>query len=537
MEGTVVSFLQVMGGLALFLFGVRMLSGGMEKIAGDKIQEWLERMTAGRLKAALFGTGVTAVMQSSSLMMATMIGLVNTNLMTLEQAVGMMMGDEIGTTLTAQIVAFDIDHLAFLFIALGFVLIEFLPRGKWQDYGEVIMGFGTLFLGMNLMSDALRVLTTIPAVEAWLITMGQNVLAGLLAGTVVTAIVQSSSAVTGLVVAMGMSQAITLEGAVAILLGANIGTCATGLIASYRLSSAARQTSIAQILINVIGVLIFLPFFSPFTRLVRFTASELPRQIANAHTIFNVAVSAILFPFVGYIAWAARRLVPEKEEGQEARLTAYIDEMQYGIPAVALTEALKELIRLGETTAQMIERSRLALVKGDMDAAQWVLEQEDGFVDPVTDTLEHFVNALMRENLSVSQQRHCFQLKNLLTDVERVGDLAEDLAEAAQKKVDDEVRFSPEAMQELDRLCQHAYDTYSLALRALQTRDRALAQRACRLEDEFDHLYLDARQGHIERMELGICQPEADVIFTETLRNLERISDHADNLGISVMRT
>jgi len=531
-----VSFLQVLGGLTLFLFGVRMLNSGMEKIAGDKIQEWLERMTAQRLKAALFGSGVTAVMQSSSLMMATMIGLINTNLMTLEQAIGMMMGDEIGTTLTAQIVAFEADNLAYLFIALGFIFIEFLPQGKWQDYGEVIMGFGTLFLGMNLMSDALTVLTTIPAVEAWLITMGQNVLAGLLAGTVVTAIVQSSSAVTGLAVAMGMSQAITLEGAVAILLGANIGTCATGLIASSRLSRAARQASIAQILINVIGVLIFLPFFSPFTRLVSHTASELPRQIANAHTIFNVTVSAILFPFVGHIARAARWLAPEKKE-VEPKLTAYIDQMQYGIPSVALTEARRELVRLGETTAQMIEHSRVALTEDNMIAAQWVLEQEDKFVDPVTNILENFVNALMRKNLSTSQQRRCFQLKNLLTDVERVGDLTEDLAEAAQKKFNTGTIFSPAATQDLDRLCRHAYDTYSLALRALWAGDRALAQRACHMEDEFDHLYIEARQRHIERLGTGICLPEADVIYTETLRNLERISDHADNLGISTVRT
>jgi phosphate:Na+ symporter len=513
-----------------------MLSDGMEKIAGNKIQEWLERMTTKRLKAALFGTSVTAIMQSSSLMMVTMIGLINANLMTLEQAIGMMMGDEIGTTITAQIVAFEVDNLAYLFVALGFIFIEFLPRGKWQDYGEVIMGFGILFLGMNLMSDSLKVLTTIPAVESWLVVMGQNVVAGLFAGTIATAIVQSSSAVTGLVIAMGISQAITLDGAVAILLGANIGTCATGFIASFRLSRAARQASIAQILINVIGVLIFLPFLSPFTELVRLTASELPRQIANAHTIFNVAVSAILFPFVNYIAWAARRLAPEEKE-KEAKLTAYIDERQYGVPAVALTEAFKELIRLGEITAQMLEHSRLALVKGDVDAAQRVLEQEKGIVDPVTDVLEDFVNSLMRENLSTNQQRRCFQLKNLLTDVERIGDLAEDLAEAAQKKVDDEVEFSPEARQELDRLCQHAYDTYSLALRALQVSDRALAKRACRMEDKFDSLYMEARQKHIERLETGICQPEADVIFTETLRNLERISDHADNLGISVMRS
>jgi phosphate:Na+ symporter len=319
-------------------------------------------------------------------------------------------------------------------------------------------------------------------------------------------------------------------------MGANIGTCVTGLIASSRLSRAAKQASISQILINVIGVLIFLPFFYPFTRFVSRTATELPRQIANAHTIFNIAVSAILFPFVGQIARAARWLAPERER-EEARLTAFIDKMQFGIPAVALIDAHKELIRMGEKTVQMIERSREALIDGNMEAAQWVLIQEDEFVDPITDILENFVNALMRENLSVSQQKHCFQLKNLLTDVERVGDLTEDLAEAAQLKVNSETTFSPAAVTDLDRLCRHAYDTYSLALRALQAGDRVLAQRACRMEDEFDHLYLKARQGHIERLEEGICQPEADVLFTETLRNLERISDHADNIGISTFRS
>ncbi len=531
-----VSFLQVLGGLTLFLFGVRMLSNGMEKIAGSKIQDWLERMTSGRLKAALFGTGVTAVMQSSSLMMATMIGLINAQLMTLEQAIGMMMGDEIGTTITAQMVAFDIDNLAFLFIALGFVFIEFLPRGKWQDYGEIIMGFGTLFLGMNLMSDALKVLTTIPFVEEWLVLMGQNVLAGLLAGTIVTAIVQSSSAVTGLTVAMGISHAISLEGALAILLGANIGTCATGLIASLRLSRAAKQASIAQILINVIGVLIFLPFFTPFIKLVSMTSSELPRQIANAHTIFNVAVSAILFPFVGIIAMVARWLAPEQEE-KEKKITAYIDQMQYGIPSVALTESFKELIRLGETTAKMIESSRLALIDRDMDAALWVLEQESEFVDPVTDILENFVNGLMRENLSADQQKRCFQLKNLLTDIERVGDLSEDLALASQERINSKIEFSSAAIQDLDILCRHAYDTYSLALQALRTGDLILAKRTCQMEDEFDHLYNEMRQGHIKRIENEKCHPEAEIIFTETLRHLERISDHADNLGISTLRS
>lgn len=534
--GKMVSFLQVLGGLAFFLYGVRMLSGGMEKLAGDTIQDLLERMTSSRIKASLFGAGVTAILQSSSLMMATMIGLINTNLMTLEQAVGMMMGAEIGTTLTAQIVAFDIDQFVYLFIALGFVLAEFLPRSKWQDYGEVIMGFGILFLGMNLMSDALKLLTTFPAVESWLAMMGQNIFAGLLAGIVLTAVVQSSSAVTGLAVAMGISQVITLEGAVAILLGANIGTCATGLIASVGLSKTARQASVAQILINVAGVVLFLPFVGIFLRIVRLTSHDLPRQIANAHTIFNVVVSVILFPVVGYIATAAKWLVPEKEEA-EVKVTAYIDYMQYKIPAVALREARKELFRMGEMTSQMLDYSRKALLEEDIDAALWVIEQEDNFVDPVTDALETFINGLIRENLNASQHKRCFQMKNLITDIERVGDLTEDLVEAAQKKIETGTEFSSTAMQELDQLFRHAYDTYNCALLGLQTSDISLAERACRMEDEFDRLYIEARQGHVMRLEANICQPEADVIFIETLRNLERISDHADNVGISTMRS
>jgi len=522
--------------MALFLLGVRMLSAGMEKIAGNQIQQWLDRMTSKPFKGAIFGAAATALIQSSSLLMVTIIGLINAHLMTLEQAVGVMMGQEIGTTLTAQIVAFKVGDLCFLFVALGFILIEFGPRHRWRDYGEIVLGFGILFLGMDLMSGALKVLAERPMVAIWLASMGQNPLAGVLAGTMATAIVQSSSAITGLVVAMGISQAITLPGAIALLLGANIGTCVTGLIASVRLSRAARQASIAQILINVAGVLLFLPLISPFTTIVSRTSPLLPRQIANAHTIFNVVVSVILFPFVRYIARAAVWLVPGRAEQEKPKLTAYIDKRQYRLPPVALEQASRELIRMGEVTAQMIEHCRRALLEQDMDAAQWVLDQEGEFLDPVCEILEDFVNTLMQGNLSVGQQRRCFQLKSLITDIERVGDLAENLAQAAQKRLAHGVVFSPQAMEELDQLCQHAHRTYAFSLRAVQYVDQTLARRACRLEDEFDKLYLEARQAHIDRLSAGICQPEADVLFVESLRNLERISDHADNLGISVMR-
>jgi phosphate:Na+ symporter len=532
-----ICFFQVLGGLALFLFGVRTLSTGMEKVAGNQIQTWLDRMTNRPLKGAFFGAFATALLQSSSLLMITILGLVNANLLTLEQAIGVMLGQEIGTTLTAQIVAFDIGDFCLLFVAIGFVLIEFLPHRGWRIAGEIVMGFGVLFLGMDFMSGALQTLSTMPVVEGWLVTMGQHPLAGVLAGTIFTAIVQSSSAITGLTVAMGVSGAITLPGAIGLILGANIGTCIdTQLVAALRLSRPAFRASIAQILINVFGVLLLLAFISPFAALVARTSPSLPRQIANAHTIFNVAVSVILLPFVRQITRLVNWLVPKSPEEEKPKLTAYIDEMQYSIPSVALTEARRELTRMGQVTAQMIESSRRAFVEDDLSAAQWVLDQEDTFVDPVADTLESFVNALMRGNLSDYEQKRCFQLKNLITDIERIGDLTEDLAEAAQKKANNGVPFSSKAIEDLDTLCKHAHDTLSLALQAFLDGDKALAERACNLEDEFDDLYREARQGHIDRLNTGICQSEADVIFTEVLRNLERISDHADNLGVSVMR-
>jgi phosphate:Na+ symporter len=527
---------QVLGGLALFLFGVGMLSSGMEKLAGDRIQEWLDRMTSRPFKGAILGAVATALIQSSSLLMVTMIGLINANVMTLEQAVGVMMGQEIGTTLTAQIVAFKIGDFCFLFILLGYILYESRSRDRWRTFGEIVLGFGVLFLGMNLMSGALKVLAQTPEMSTWLALMGRNLFAGVLAGVIATAIVQSSSAVTGLVVAMGIGGTITLSAAISILLGANIGTCVTGLIASIRLSGASRRASVAQILINVIGVLLFLPFVSPFAALVEWTSSSLPRQIANAHTIFNVVVSVVLFPFVRQIARLAEYIVPGGKGVQEADLTAYIDERQIRIPQVALQEAFRELHRLGEVTAQMVEQSRRALLEGDMEAAQWVLSQEDGFVDPVCATLEGFVNTLLRSNLSASQQQRCFQIKNLITDVERVGDLTENLAQAALQRIEGEVVFSSEAMADLDQLCRHAHLTYTCALEALLARDPEMARQACRLEDDLDNLYLRARQGHIRRLGAGICQSEADVVYVESLRNLERIGDHADNLGVSVSR-
>ena len=239
-------FVQILGGLALFLFGISLLSSGMEKLAGDQIQKWLDRVTNSPIKSIGFGTAATALLQSSGLLMVTMIGLVNANLMNVPQAIMVMLGQEIGTTVTAQIVAFEIGNYRLILVILGWVFLEFFPHRDWRKYGEILMGLGIIFVGMSYMSSALALLIEIPQVANALTVMGQYPLVGVLAGILATAVTQSSTAVTSMVVAMGMSNAIALPGAIGIIFGANIGSCVTGLIASLRLSATARQTSYAR---------------------------------------------------------------------------------------------------------------------------------------------------------------------------------------------------------------------------------------------------------------------------------------------------
>jgi phosphate:Na+ symporter len=529
--------LMVIGGLALFLFGVKMLSQGMEQLAGGKIQQWLDKATNRRIKGAVFGAAATAVIQSSGLLMVTMIGLINARLLTLEQAIGVMLGQEIGTTITGQIVAFDIGNVRFVAVAVGFILLEFGGESRLRRYGQILMGFGLMFMGRELMADTVKPLAANPAVAQWLAQMGLTPLLGVLAGTVITSIIQSSTASTGLVIAMGASGVITLPAAIGFIYGANIGSCIMGFLASMRSSPPARRASIAQITINVIGVLLFLPYITPYAALLERTSPNLARQIANAHTIFNISVSLILFPFTRSIARFTTLVVPDKREEKEVRVTQFIDDHLRSVPSVAIMEASKELDRVGLTALHMLELSQHALIDKNNDTAHEILRLEREFCDPLCDAIEHFVDGVIAEGgIDSHERKRCFQLKNINVDLERVADHTENLAEATQDLVYHQVPFSDEAVWDLGRTFEHAQLTLKTALAAFRVGDQEVARQACRLEDEMDRLAFSVRQGHINRVSLGLCHPEADVLFVETLRNLERISDHADNIAISVLR-
>jgi len=532
---TIANLIQVFGGLAALLLGIDMLSAGMEELAGKRIQEWLDRMTNRPLKAAVFGFAATAVLQSSSLLMVTMIGLINANLFTLEQAVGVMMGQEIGTTLTGQLIAFDVSRYMFITLILGYGLREFGAEKRWRALGQALLGVGIIFLSLETMKAGIRPLAEQSAVQSWLASMGQIPLLGVLAGTILTALIHSSAATTGLTIALGLAHAITLPGAISLILGANIGTCFTGLLASLRSSRSARRASMAQIIINLFGVALFFPFIAPFAQLLEKTSGSLGRQIANAHSIFNVTVSVVLFPFIPVIVRICKTLIPGEEQAP-ARLTCFLDDNLLEVPSIALTQAAKEVVRIGNLTSAMLTSSRAALLQSDPQAIQRVLNCEDGQVDPLCKLTEQFIDHLMRGHLTETERRRCFQLKHLITDIERVADMAENMAQAGQERARDGIAFSPQAQEELARFHSLVSDTWKLAVRAVESSDKMIAQTVKDGEDHIDLMERQLREAHRERMERGICTPKAEILFIETLRNLERIGDHADNLGVSVLR-
>ena len=532
---TIVTLIQVLGGLAVFLLGIDMLSAGMEEIAGRRIQLWLDHMTNHPLKAAAFGAGATAILQSSSLLMVTMIGLINANLLTLGQAVGVMMGQEIGTTLTGQLVAFDIGDYLFGVLIVGYVLQEFGDHKRWREIGKALLGIGLIFLGLETMKAGIRPLTEQAWVQTLLINMGYTPVLGVIAGAVLTAVIQSSSAMTGLVIALGSANAITLVGAIGLILGANVGTCVTGLLASLRSSRSSRRASIAQIIINLTGVVLFFPFVAPFSGLVSRTSDALARQVANAHSILNVSVSLILFPLIGTVVKITKILVPGEDE-PAAAITQFLDHNMLKVPSIALTQAAKEVVRTGNLAGEMLVWCQDALLQTDEAAIQRVLASEDQQIDPLCAEIEAFVDDLLRGHLSDTERRRCFQLKHLIIDIERVADLTENLAQAGQERRRDDIPFSAPAVEELLKYHSLVCEVWELAVRALASGDRAIAQAVVEGEDQIDQMERELRESHRERQECGICAPRANILFIETLRNLERIGDHADNLGISVLR-
>jgi len=521
------------GGLALFLYGLHTLSDGLKKVAGDKFKTILGKITDNPLKGCLVGAFTTSVMQSSSLTMVTLIGLINAGLLTLSQGIGVMLGSEIGTTITAQLIALKVGIYYLPVIAFGFFLSFLAKERKYKSIGQIILGFGILFLGMNIMSTSIKPLQNEPAFTNFLIGLGEVPIFGVIVGMVFTSVLQSSSALTGLIISMGMNNLISLNAAIAIIIGANVGTCVTGLFASMGSSLSSKRLVLAQLVINIIGVGMFFPFLTHFAAFVEMTSSNLPRQIANSHAIFNIIVTALMLPLIGFVVVIVKKLLPGEEKRVE-RGTKFIDKKLLNTPSVALSQVDKEIVRMAEMTQEMLDKATKAILSDDYALIKTVIEREK-VVDQLHEAIHRFLDDIPSENLSESELRRLACLTHSINDVERVGDHANNLVELAEKRLEKGVSFSEAAIEELKKMSQTTNLAYETALAALMDENKKLVRKVRELESETDVLQRTFEANHVQRLEKKICDPVSGIIFVDILRNLERVADHSSNIANVVL--
>ncbi len=521
----------MVGGLALFLYGLLLLSTSLQKIAGDRLKTILEKITSKRWKGVAVGAGITAVVQSSSVTTVTVIGLINAGLLTLAQAVPVIIGANIGTTITAQLIAFKIGAFAMPIIAFGFLFFFAGKSYKQRLAGEVILGFGLLFLGMEMMGVAVAPLKESPLFMGIIQEFGIYPILGLLVGLIFTAVIQSSSATLALVIVMSMQGLIGLPVALPIILGANIGTCVTVMFASIGARISAKRAALSHIIFNVVGVLIIFPFLSLLIPVFSLTAASVPRQIANANTIFNIAFAIIFFPFIGLLILAVKKLLPGEEPTIE-RGVKFLDKRTLRTPAIAITLAEKEVERMGSMALFALGQSIKAFQTNDLKLVKVVEKQEEA-VDELDNAIEAFLIKISRQELSKKQAKRVASLTHIISDIERVSDHANNIGELAKRKAQEKIVLSAPALREFGIMSRKCRDCFNKALNVMVSGNAKIAEKVSVLEAEIDGLQNQFEQNNFERMNGKRCGAKASVVFAELIRNLERISDHAHNIALA----
>ncbi len=538
-----IDFLQILlafvGGFGLFIFGMDYMGEGLHKAAGSRMKNLLSALTSKPLLGVLVGAGVTAVVQSSSATTVMVVGFVNAGLMSLKQAVGVIMGANIGTTVTAWIVAMGDwaawlkpSTIAPLCIIGGVVMVLFSKKKKLNDIGQIVFGFGTLFLGLDLMGGAVKPLAELEEVSNIFKVLGDNPLLGILAGAGVTAVIQSSSASVGILQTLATALLVPWNTAIYVILGQNIGTTVTAMLSSISASKNGKRAAVIHLLFNVIGSVAFAIIgVIAFTWFIPEFGAQLitSTQISVAHSIFNVLNTLLLFPFAGGLVYLAEKLVPGGNETNESELQ-HLDERILETPSFAVQNATKEVVRMGEMASQNTKLSIQALITKDQDKIKEVFEREK-----VINQLQHGINhyLIKLSNVPLSEQEHAVVtgLFHMVSDIERVGDHAENLAELAQTLITDEIEFSSIAKEELTKISGIALECFNIAVQAQELADKTLAKRVGGMEQEVDSLEEQLRDKHIKRLSENKCSSMAGVVYLDAISNLERISDHASNVA------
>ncbi|MEF9917873.1 MAG: Na/Pi cotransporter family protein [Eubacterium sp.] len=550
-------FIGLFGGLGMFIYGMHLMSEGLKIVAGNKMKRLLEILTNNRIKAILCGIVVTIMVQSSSTTTVMVVGFVNASLMTLTQAAGIILGANIGTTVMAQLIAFNVTAIAPLFIGIGTFLALFGRKKSSKDLGSIILGFGILFFGVNLMSTTMEPLNDSPEFVHLLTTYGKNPIFGLLLGTIITGIMQSSGATLGLLQALAISGVFSGIGGtnavqicIPIMIGTNIGTCVTALLSSIGTSTAAKNAAFIHLFVNIFGaiwVMILLgvidgvatvnPIYQWLVNISGTSISDagvvvpnVARQIAMSHTLFNVANTIVLFPIIDKFVSLIEKKFPTIEEERGLQL----DERLLNNPSVALGQVGKEIVRLSEMAKKNFTASCEAVMTGDEKLIDKIAEREER-IDEFEHGIMEYTVRLSNMNVSESENdRLAFYLKGS-HDLERIGDHAENISELAEMKNREKIVLSEIATKDIRDLIDFTNNTMNNVVEMIRTEDEKICKKILEDEDVIDAVTDKLKNEHIRRLNKGACNAYAGVVYLDLLANIERVGDHASNIAVDIL--
>jgi phosphate:Na+ symporter len=528
--------LWMIGGLGLFLYGMSLMTSNLQKVAGPKLRNVLRLLTSNRFAAIGMGAFVTALIQSSSATSVMVVGFVNAGLLQLQQALGVMIGANIGTTITGQLIAFKIDKYALPIIGVGFIIIMLSKRKQNRLWGEAILGFGLLFLGLSIMKQVLSPLGGSEVFRNFFVQFSTQPILGVAAGMLATLVIQSSSAMVGLTMALAAAGLIELQGAICLVLGENIGTTITAQLASIGSNRAARRAAWGHTMFNVLGVtgMVVIMYTSSFyVRLVESTSADIMRQVANSHTLFNMINAAIFIPLVGVLRRVVERLVPYSDEDVPVQ-PQYLERHLLDTPLVALDQAKSEIVRMAVLARQTVYRATTSFFDGDNASFKRVHALEQG-IDNLQRDITQYLVELAKRSLTELESEQLPVLLHTVNDIEKIGDHAENIVELAERKKFQSVNLPNEALDEIRLLAGEVDRMADHTIKALQEHDVNEARKALEIEDRVNRLHTEMRQGYSRRLRKGEAGATSGLMFFDMVMNYEKMGDHYTNIAQAVL--
>lgn len=534
-----VTFFSLLGGLGLFLLGMKDMSEGLEKAAGARMRGILEFFTKNRFIGMMVGILFTAVVQSSSATTVMVVSFVNSGLMTLLQATGVILGANIGTTVTGQLIAFNLSDIAPLFVIIGVVMVMFCKKVKVKNAGEVILGFGILFLGLSIMGDAMTTIKESPQIVELLKSL-RNPFAAMMVGFVITAILQSSSATVGIVILMASQGLLAFTICPFLVLGCNMGSCVSALIASLGGNKDAKRAAMIHFLFNVVGsavsFVILLFALTPITDgIMHMSGNDPARAVANVHTIMKVFEVAILFPFMGWIVKATYKVVPGQDEksGDEFKLH-YIGGKNIISPTTVVHDGIKEIEHMGNVAITNLKRGMDVLCNPRAELVEEIYRSE-GYINFMNHKITDYLVKAGEMDLPTADADLLGGLFHVVNDIERIGDHAENFADAAKRRIDDKIELSEKAQKQLNDMMEKVVRLLHYSLDMFTNKNSEHMREILSLEDEIDQDEKKLQRAHVKRLTKNKCTPEAGMIFSDTVSGLERVADHATNIAFAIM--